>query len=143
MPPLVPSFNFNRKYIIYGGGGLLALLVILMIYASFAGSGTQEAAGPTFDESFEFVPSAVFTCLDKTTFRTEFPDNDRVQIIVDGSVLRQVPRAYAPLGIRYEDTGWIYAFQGPELVVTRKSDYTSTTCTQVVAPGKAPLDFGS
>lgn len=139
MPPLAPSFK--KKYVLYGGGALVLLIIILSVYASFISPASQEA-GPTFDESFEFVPSTLFVCDDESTFRTEFPDDDRVQIIIDNTVVREVPRAYAPLGIRYEDTGWIYAFQGAGLTVTRKSDYDTAVCTQVAEGRKAPLNFG-
>ncbi len=114
-------------------------------YMFFRGSSAPAPAAPAEQKNFDnmtFVLSASFACADKTHFIAEFPQAESVQIILDGTVLRQVPKAYSTSGERYENSDWTYLFRGEGVTVTRKSNYASTTCSQPIDPNNAPVNFG-
>ncbi|MEX0917869.1 MAG: hypothetical protein WDZ93_01830 [Candidatus Paceibacterota bacterium] len=90
------------------------------------------------------TPSAAvsFICADNSYFIAEFPEAfDRVSIIVDGEVVRTLPRVDGD-GQRFEDTQYVYVFAGEEVTVTNKADGSQTVCDQPFDPNNAPYNFG-
>lgn len=119
---------------------LMALVVALaavawLIYSQFNTTPLPATQGP------EWTPSASFGCEDSSHFIAEFPASDKVDIIVDGNVVRTLPRV-AGAGQRFEDANSAYVFAGEEVSVTTKATGTTTTCHQPVDPNNAPMNFG-
>lgn len=88
-----------------------------------------------------WVPSASFACKDNTHFIAEFPNAQQLRVIVDGSVVRTLPRVNG-LGQRFEDASYTYVFAGEEASVTNKTTKKNTTCEQPKDPNNAPMNFG-
>lgn len=87
------------------------------------------------------VPSASFSCVDKTHFITEFPNDSKVNIFVNGNLIRTLPRVNGD-GQRFEDSSYVYVFAGEEVTVTNKTTNKITTCEQPMDANNAPMNFG-
>ncbi|MCF7865298.1 MAG: hypothetical protein K9M11_02225 [Candidatus Pacebacteria bacterium] len=103
-------------------------------------SSTAQSTGTNTQNNTQ-VLGASFSCVDKTHFIAEFPDDSKVNIIVNGNIARTLPRVNG-LGQRFEDAYYVYVFAGEEVSVTSKANKKTTTCSQPVDANNAPMNFG-
>lgn len=135
----------------------IALIVILLlttgIFSYYKGvergitKGIAITASSTPNGAFQnnannnAIPSASFSCVDKTHFIAEFPDDSKVNILVNGNLVRTLPRVNGD-GQRFEDASYTYVFAGEEVTVTSKINKKITTCSQPMDANNAPMNFG-
>lgn len=90
------------------------------------------------------VLSVSFICKNNSHFIAEFPNDTELRVIVDGNLVRTLPRV-AGDGQRFEDSLYVYVFAGEEASVTNKMakvGIKTTTCEQPRDPNNAPMNFG-
>lgn len=134
--------------------GLAAFIVIILvlIWTAFRNPSTRNVDVNTTDngsamtttnsnENSQWIPSVSFGCKDGTHFIAEFPDENKLNVVVDGKVARTIPHTQGS-GKRYEDSAFVYVFAGEEVTVTNKIAKKSTTCEQPRDPNNAPMNFG-
>ena len=127
---------------------LIILLLVTGIFSYYKGVERGMIKGAAIMASStpngvnnSMMPSASFSCVDKTHFIAEFPDDTKVNIIVNGSLARSLPRVNGD-GQRFEDASYVYVFAGEEATVMSKINKKTTTCSQPIDPNNAPMNFG-
>lgn len=84
-----------------------------------------------------------FACEDNSYFSAEFsPDFGRVDIVVDGVIVRSAPRVANTELYMYEVGEYIYTFAGEEVTVSNSNNNTALSCSQPFDPNNAPYNFG-
>ncbi len=120
----------NRNLII-----TLVVLFILAIVVTVFYKDNDE------DKEMAYMLVASFTCADNSKFVAEFPNDDELEVHVDGVLVRKVPMV-PNAGQTYEDANYKYVFAGEEATVLNKANGRSTTCSQPVDGNNAPVNFG-
>ena len=104
-------------------------------------SDSSKESTRSYDSNSMWSPSAYFVCTDQSYFIAGFPDNETLNIFVDGILTESFPRA-SNTGYRYEDVNSVYVFAGEGVSVTEKSTATTITCMQPQNAHSAPMNFG-
>lgn len=98
----------------------------------------------TADTNASRMLQVSFICKNNSHFIAEFPNDTELRVIVDGNLVRTLPRVTGD-GQRFEDSTYIYVFAGEEASVTNKmakAGIKTTTCEQPRDPNNAPMNFG-
>ncbi len=123
------------------------LLVLLagagwMLFGRGSDAALQEdAAAKRAAQNEATALSASMNCADGSHFVAEFPADDSLNILIDGNLVRKMPRVPGD-GQRFEDSDYLYVFAGEEAQVTTKATQAITTCTQPFDANNAPMNFG-
>lgn len=134
---LLAYYKGVQRGVVKATNGASKLVNGIIVPASATSTGTMGAG----NQPAAWIPSASFGCKDNSHFIAQFPNASTLGVVVDGKIVRTVPRVSGD-GQRYEDATYTYVFAGEEATVTNKAAKKTTTCEQPMDPNNAPMNFG-
>lgn len=116
--------------------GVMVVVLAIAGYVVYTNTMDEDSI-PMMGDGISFV------CADSSYFLAEFsPDFSRVNIVVDGVVVRSAPQVAGTDLYMYEEGDYLYTFAGEEVTISNSQTGTTISCSQPFDPNNAPYNFG-